>query len=60
MFRRDTWIGAEHFWICHFNGHHEVRRETYGSEPDNKTVYTGTYYGCLQFLEQLEANQETF
>lgn len=54
MTRNDTYIGCEHYWIRFHNGAHEVRRETPSHEPDNETVYTGSFEECLAWLRQQE------
>ncbi len=53
MFRNDTYTGGEHYWVRFHNGTHEVRRETYASEPDNETVFAGNYEKCLDYLKKL-------
>ena len=59
MARNDTYTGGEHYWIRFHNGTHEVRRETHESEPDNDTVFTGSYRECLKFLDEtVKANVE--
>ena len=54
MTRNDTYIGGEHYWIRFHNGTHEVRRETYPCEPDNETVFTGSFEHCLAWLLKAE------
>ena len=57
--RNDTYIGGEHYWIRFHMGTHEVRRETYSSEPDNETVYSGSFEACLAWLRRAEAEYES-
>jgi hypothetical protein len=54
-FRFDTYTGGEHYWIRVNNGSCEVRRETYESEPDNETVFRGSYEACIDWI--LETKQ---
>lgn len=55
----DVYTGGEHYWIRFRSGTHEVRRETYPSEPDNETVFTGTFEACDEWLrERVNANAD--
>ncbi len=57
--RGDVYTGGEHYWIRFYNGTHEVRRETCKSDPDNETVFKGTYKECVEWLEKtIKANYE--
>lgn len=60
MYRNDIYTGGEHYWIRYRNGTHEVRRETYESEPDNETVFTGSYEACCSYLQQKQIDNADY